>query len=112
MSKRQTRPIRAVAVLEQLKRCAREQRTITYGDLAIAVYSHPQAMGKPLVYIRDEVCNRYVRPRLDALVVQQKSRIPSDGFFSDVNADDPIVWWLDMIQQVFSYDWSDVELGD
>ena len=110
MSISRTRPKRTAAVLKQLKRCAETERTITYGELARLVDSGPQNMGKPLGYIRDEVCNRHGRPRLDALVVQQNLGIPSDGFFSDVHAEDLTIWWLDMVQQVFAFDWSRVEI--
>lgn len=69
-------------------------------------------MGRPLRYISDAVCNGHGRPRLDALVVQQGRRVPSDGFFSDVNEEDPIVWWLEEIQRVYDYNWSDVEIEE
>lgn len=71
-------------------------------------------MGKPLGHIRDEVCHRYGRPRLDALVVAKKGKkeLPSSGFFSDVKAADRESWWQDMVQQVYAYDWSDVELEE
>lgn len=113
MSSYKRRPKRASAVLDELKLCASEERTITYGELADLVGSGSQNMGNPLGYIRDQVCLRHGRPRLDALVVQQrKPRVPSDGFFTDVDADDPVVWWLEMIQQVFAYDWSGVEIDE
>lgn len=112
MSQSRTPPKRAAAVLWETKRCAQEQRTITYGELARKVGSGPQNMGAPLGYIRDEVCNRFGRPRLDALAVQKNSRIPSIGFFADVNADDAAARWLEMVREVHTYDWSGVEIDD
>lgn len=106
----QTRPKRAAAVLEQLKQCALQRRLITYSELATLVCSGPQNMGRPLGYIRDEVCLKHNRPRIDALAVRKRPPLPASGFFPDGVVNER--WWREQVKQVCDYDWSNTHLED
>ena len=102
-------------VLAELKRCAYEMTTITYGDLAEQVGAHQRNMNRPLGYIRDEICRRHGLPWLSVLAVNARSRWPGNAWTQDDGVkirkeEDGKRIWRGMVLQVYAYDWSGVEI--
>ena len=108
-------PKNTAEVLDVLKRCARDMRTIAYGDLAQEVgLPDGRSIGRPLGYIRDEICRAHDRPWLIAIAVSGKTMRPSGSFLPEgVDlADNDEHWWRGMVTQVYAYDWSGVTLEE
>lgn len=105
-------PAKTREVFEYLKLCASQMRTVTYGELADAVDLAKPGTGRPLGFIRDEVCRHRRLPWLNAIAVSERTHRPSTGFLPGevaLGGDDERMW-RGMVLQVFAYDWSDVEL--
>ena len=105
-------PAKTREVFEYLRGCAWEMRTVTYKELAEAVGLAKPGIGRPLGYIRDEVCRRYERPWLNAIAVNTKTRRPGKSFLPEnarLNSGDEKSLWRGMVLQVFAYDWGAVD---
>ena len=108
-------PARTAEVLEVLKECAADMRTITYGEIAERCGLVAPGVGVPLGYIRDEVCRSRGWPWLSMIAVNAQSMRPGDSFLPDgltLPEDEIDVWWRGMVLQVYAYDWADVTLDD
>ena len=108
-------PAKTAEVLELLKHCAADMRTITYGEIAEQCGLAAPGVGNPVGYIRDEVCRAQGRPWLSVLAVSTKNMRPSGSFLPDamtVPDDETEVWWRGMVMQVHAYDWSGVTLDE
>ena len=113
---RETKPAKTDDVFRHLASAARDMRLVTYGELAREVGLANLGTGKPLGYIRDEVCRARGLPWLNAIAVA-KDGLPGEAFFPDdsglslnpENRDDFKVWWKAMVLQVFATDWSTVD---
>ena len=108
-------PKNTAPVLDVLKRCARDMRTIDYGDLAQEVgLPDARSIRYPLGHIRDKICRAHNRPWLVALAVNAQTRRPSGSFLPEgVDlSDDDEHWWRGMVMQVYAYDWSGVTLDE
>ena len=106
-------PARTPEVFAYLKRCAREMRTATYGEIGDAVNLPAIGVNTPLNHIRDRVCLPKGLPWLSALAVNGRTRLPSDGWLPDGAAigDEhlPIVW-RGIVLQVFATNWDAINL--
>ena len=114
MSERVRVPAKTDRVLETLKQCAKDMRTITYRELADATGLFPPGVNRPLGYIRDEVCRKHQRPWLPAIAVSKATMRPSAGFAPEgmqLNLENDH-WWRGMVTQVYAYDWSDIEIEE
>jgi hypothetical protein len=103
-------PAKTRKVFDYLKGCARQMRTVYYGEIANAVGLAPIAIGKPLGYIRDRICRRRGLPWLNAIAVNQTSWRPGDSFLPpnvSMGQDEERLW-RGMVLQVFAYDWDSV----
>ena len=108
-------PKNTAAVLELLKQCARDMRTITYGEVAERCGGTPVGAGYPIGYIRDEICRKHGRPWLSVLAVNGTSMRPGGNYLpEDMTIPEELdeLWWRGMVSQVYAYNWSDVEIGD
>jgi hypothetical protein len=70
----------ALNMLPHLAKCAKERRTITYGELANLIGHSAYYLGGPLDVLRDEILERHRLPRLDALVVNQDAKEAGESF--------------------------------
>ena len=107
-------PAKTAAVLGILKQCAKDMRTVTYGEIAEATGLANSGVGMPLGYIRDQICRDHGRPWLQAIAVNKTTMRPSgafapEGLELDLDNDH---WWRGMVSQVYAYDWSNVELEE
>lgn len=73
----------AVEIFAHLVACAKDRRTITYGQLEKLVGHPAYFLGKPLDVLRDQILLEHHLPRLDALVVNKDTREVGDNFFAD-----------------------------
>ena len=96
------------AVFEHLKRCAREKRIITYGELGHDVGLAARGTAKPLYYIRDE-CLRRGLPPITALVVRKSDRLPGVGLTTNLTQVARQEHET-MVNQAFTFDWSSIKL--
>lgn len=114
-----TQPLRMPAkteeVFEYLKDCVFQMRTVTYGEIAQAVGLAKPGVGRPLGYIRDEICRRRGLPWLNSIAVNAHTDRPGIGFLpQDITmgqADEELLW-RGMVLQVFAFDWSSVSLNE
>ncbi len=100
-------PGKTKEVFDYLKRCAVQMRTVSYGEIAEAVGLPAVGMGKPLGYIRDEICRARGLPWLNALAVNSDTWRPGESFLPPgvaVGRDEERLW-RGMVLQVFAYDW-------
>lgn len=74
---------RAHLALPHLVRCARERRTITYGELGEKIGVHPRALSWPLGYVRDQLCRSRGLPLITALVVKTTTRMPGESWLPE-----------------------------
>ena len=99
-------------VFEYLKDCASKMRIVTYGEIADEVGLAKPEVGKPLRFIRDEVCRSRGLPWLNAIAVNFKTGRPGRGFlptdFAITRADEEALW-RGMVLQVFAYNWTTVD---
>lgn len=110
-----TIPKNTEAVLAVLKQCARDMRTITYGEIAQRCGGTAMGVGYPIGYVRDEICRKYGRPWLSVIAVRADDMRPSGNYLpEDVVIPEELIelWWRGMVAQVYAYDWSDVEIED
>ena len=108
-------PAKTAEVLEVLKQCAADMRTITYGEIAERCGLAAPGTGYQIGYIRDQVCRANGRPWLSVIVVSKDSMRPGGNFLPDELAlpeDETEIWWRGMVLQVYAYDWSGVTLDD
>jgi alkylated DNA nucleotide flippase Atl1 len=101
-------PAKTREVFEYLKECAEQMRTITYGEIANEVGLAKPGVGRPLGYIRDEICRRRGLPWLNAIAVNLRTSRPGDGFIPEditLHSDDEEILWRGIVLQVFAYDW-------
>lgn len=111
--RRNDMPVKTSAVFTYVKKCALEQRTVTYGEVGGAVGLMPFAMDAQLDYIRDVLCSPRKLPCLSAIVVRKDTRIPGEGFMLDgmtIHSKGFRPWWCGVVQEVFATDWSAVNL--
>lgn len=104
-------PAKAREVFEFLKDCASQMRTVTYGEIAEEVGLAKPGVGRPLGFIRDEVCRRRGLPWLNAIAVNAETGRPGEGFLPldfAVTRDDEELLWRGIVLQVFAYDWTSV----
>src|SRR5687768_14452863 len=100
-------PARAREVFEHLKKCARQMRTVSYGELANVTGLAPIGMGYPLGYIRDEICRKRGLPWLSAIAVNVDTWKPGHSFLPDGFdfGDEGDRLWRGMVLHVFAFDW-------
>ena len=99
------------SVLKALKENARNERIVTYGQLAEQVgLSRRKAMVvvPPLKRIL-KACQRHGYPWLTAIVVNQDTCRPGEGFTDETDAEIEDKCWRAMVQKVYDYDWSKVD---
>ena len=109
-------PAKTAEVLEVLKQCAQDMRTITYSEIARQCGLAAPGTGYQIGYIRDHVCRAKGRPWLSVIAVGKDNNMRPGGNFlpNDLTLpeDETEVWWRGMVLQVYAYDWSDVTLND
>ena len=105
-----TPPAKTGEVLDFLKSCADDMRTVTYGEVAEKTGLAAPGLTHQLAYIRDEICRRRGLPWLSAIVVNTQTRRPGHAFLpGDISfGDDGDRLWRGMVVHVFAYDWSQV----
>ena len=112
----QNMPANTPRVLEFLKLCARDMRTVTYGEVAAHVgLTFTPAIIPCLNHIRDQICRPRGLPWLPAIAVAVANRRPSEGWLPSDDAripdgEFPELWWRGMVLQVFAADWTGVNL--
>ncbi len=74
---------KAMEMLPHLAVCAKERRTITYGELGAKIDVIPLYMTKPLDTLRDRILIKHGLPRIDALVVNKETREVGDSFYPE-----------------------------
>jgi hypothetical protein len=74
---------RALLALPHLVHCAKNRRTITYGELGAKIGANPRAVSRPLGYLRDEICIPRGLPLITALVVNKMSRMPGESWLPE-----------------------------
>ena len=97
-----------------LKQCAAQGVTLTYTEVEHRTGIHKQDFSQ-LTYILENVLLPQGLPRLDALVVRRDTRIPGEGFWVREAQPDPdlrLLRWMELRDEVFAYDWSDIELPE
>ena len=103
------------SILRALKENAREERIVTYGQLAEQV-GLPQQSGRLVVQPLKRIlkaCQHHGLPWLTAIVVNQKTGRPGKGFTDESGAPIDDKRWSKMVQEVHACDWSKVDvLGD
>lgn len=102
-------------ILKRLKECASKKTTITYTDLVEGTGIIPRNAGRPLTYIHEQVCLPYGRPWLCVLAVQKEEPgLPGPGIAQATGVSfegaGGVCLWYEKAQEVFAYDWTDVEL--
>lgn len=105
------KPAKTEEVFAYVKQCANEMRTVTYKEVGEAVGLASAGVGKPLGYIRDQVCLRWGLPWLNVIVVNAASRRPGHSFLPggvDFGPDDEQPWRA-MVLAVFAYPWHDIK---
>ena len=108
-------PPYTLEVFEELKRCAADGSTITYGILAKnvgGVGARPESVFPALNYIRDHVCLPRELPWLWMLAVNRKGQ-PGGGAWTNTGVtlrDDE--HWNEILRSVYECDWSDIEIED
>lgn len=108
-------PAKTKDVFEYLRDCAWQMRTVTYKELAEAIGLAKPGIGRPLGYIRDEVCRRHGRPWLNAIAVNTETSRPGEGFLPEnvqLNSNDEESLWRGIVLQVFAYDWGTVDFDE
>ena len=102
------------AILNVLKQCAADKTTITYTDLVKGTSIQRQNVGEQLSYIHEQVCLPYGRPWLCVLAVSKKTGCPSPGIARATGVSfqgaDGARLWCEKVREVYTYDWSDVDL--
>ena len=107
-------PAKATDVFEYLKQCADDMRTVEYAEIARETGLATLGIGRPLGYIRDEICIPRGLPWLNMIAVNKASGRPGDSFLPDeidLGASKELLW-RGMVLQVFSYDWGQVPFND
>ena len=108
-------PAKTREVFEYLKNCASQMRTVTYGEIAEKVNLAKPGVGRPLGYIRDEVCRHHGLPWLNAIAVNAYTDRPGTGFIPggmSIDEADEELLWRGMVLQVFTFDWSSVNFNE
>lgn len=111
-------PKNTEAVFEHLKFLAERMRTAPYGEIAAAIGLEEDreiaavSLGRPLGFIRDQICRSRGLPWLNALAVNQATGMPGDSFLPEGVAfgDDDRSLWRGAVLVVFAYPWETVEL--
>ena len=107
-------PAKTADVFEYLKQCADDMRTVEYAELAQETGLAPTGIGRPLGYIRDEICIPRGLPWLNMIAVSKATGRPGDSFLPDGvdlgESEERL--WRGMVLQVFSYDWDLVPFSD
>jgi hypothetical protein len=102
-------PAKTREVFAYLKNCASQMRTVTYGEIANQVNLAKPGVGRPLGYIRDEICRHRGLPWLNAIAVNAHTDRPGEGFIpgdTSLSQIDEERFWRGMVLQVFAFDWS------
>ena len=108
-------PARAQEIFEYLKGCASQMRTVTYGEIAEQFNLAKPGVGRPLGYIRDNVCRQRGLPWLNAIAVNAYTDRPGGGFIpgdTSLSQMDEELFWRGMVLQVFAFDWSSVSFDE
>ena len=108
-------PAKTRKVFEYLKICAEQMRTVTYKEIAEEVNLAKPGVGKPLGYIRDEICRKRGLPWLNAIAVSSTTDRPGVGFFPEeiiISEVDEEYLWRGMVLQVFAKYWGDVDFDE
>ena len=106
-------PAKTEEVFNCLKQCAKDMRTISYGELAETAGLAPAGIGYQLGYIRDEICRRRGLPWLNFVAVRKDTWRPGDSFLplGVALGNEEEYLWRGMVLQVFSFDWSAVSFN-
>ena len=108
-------PSKTAEVFDFLVESAQVMRTRTYREVADETGLAAVGVGKPLGFIRDEVCRHNHWPWLNALVVNSGKLRPGDEFVPGGfkgSPEEQELYWRGMVLQVFAFDWSRVSFGD
>lgn len=89
-------------VWPELAQAARQKKTVTYGTIALLIGTIPLSVGRALEPIQT-YCLENRLPPLTAIVVNQSTGIPGDGFIA-WDADDIESAW----EKVFSFNWDTI----
>ena len=106
-----TIPAKTREVFEYLKACASQMRTVTYKEIADEVNLAKPGVGRPLGYIRDEICRARGLPWLSAIVVNLHTDRPGRSFMPEgmnLTDIDKELLWRGMVLQVFAFGWSHI----
>lgn len=77
----------ALLALPHLVHCARQRRTLTYGELGSKIGQFHRNVPLFLSYIRDEICTPRGVPPINAIVVSKTTGLPGVSFLRGVTAD-------------------------
>lgn len=105
-------PAKTREVFEYLKGCASQMRTVTYKEIAEEVNLAKPGVGRPLGYIRDDICRSRGLPWLSAIVVNTHTDRPGRSFMPEgisLTDIDKELLWRGMVIQVFAFDWLSVD---
>ncbi len=111
-------PKNSQAVFEYLKLLAKRMSVETYGEIATAISAAENrnitaiSLRSPLGFIRDSICRPRGLPWLNALAVNQDTRVPGDSFLPEgmtFGQDDEILW-RGVVLAVFGYPWETLKL--
>ena len=109
-----TMPDKTPAVFNYLKKCAAEERTATYLEIAKKVgLPKPTDVPNRLNHIRDKVCRPRGLPWITVLAVSAQTGLPGRGWFphGDCTPDKSVLLFLsNMVRRVLAEDWSQVEI--
>ena len=108
-------PAKTREVFEYLKICAEQMRTVTYKEIAEEVGLAKPGVGRPLGYIRDEICRNRGLPWLSTIVVNSHTDRPGRSFMPEemsISETDKEYLWRGMVLQVFALFWVDVSFDE
>lgn len=97
-------------VAAYLVKAAQQRRTVTYGEVARAVETHPRVVPKTLEVIR-ALCIQRQWPALTSIVVSATTRKPGEAFLDPWVSRDTVAAAKDamthtMQDDVFAFDWA------
>ena len=100
----------AKLALPHLVHHAQVGKTLTYKQLGEKIDRHYRnAVPKLLGYIRDEICLKHGLPMLNAIVVNNRTKLPGDGFLSGGSKHLSKKEYEEIKDEIFAYDkWDDL----
>ena len=100
---------KTLKIFNYLKRCAAEERIVTYTEVGAEVGLIARAVANPHLYHIGGECRKRGLPQIDALVVRKDDRLPGKGFKPDgtrvTRAEHD-----ELVRKVSAQDWSAVDI--